>query len=335
MRPDRLAHPALIGLVATVLMILAPAVIYPIFLVKLLCFALFAAAFNLLIGYVGLLSFGHAAFFGTGAYIAAHLLAVRGATPEIALIAATLLSALLGLMIGALAVRRKGIYFAMITLALSQMVYFLYLQADFTGGEDGIQGVPHGTFLGVIDLNAPLALYYTVLGIVVIALLALWRFIHSPFGNILEAIRENEARAVSLGYFPVRYKLVAFTVSAALAGLAGALKAIALQIASLVDVTWQMSGEVVLMTLIGGIGTFSGPLVGAFAIGSLEHYLARSPVPAPVVIGLSFIVCVMLFRKGIVGTLNSWRARTSRPSAGGEPARDATTQENQPNNSKR
>lgn len=297
------ARPVWLALVVIALLLLAPYAIYPLFVVKVLCFALFAAAFNLLIGYVGLLSFGHAALFGGGAYIAAHVLKVHGVSPEIGLLAGTGFSLLLGLAMGFLAIRRKGIYFAMITLALSQMVYFVFLQAPFTGGEDGIQSVPQGMLLGLFDLSRPLTLYYAVLAIVLLAFGLLWRIIHSPFGNILCAIRENEARMISLGYFTSRYKLGAFVISSGLAGLAGSLKAVSFQLASLVDVTWQMSGEVVLMTLLGGIGTFLGPAVGAALVVSLEHFLAASWMPTPVLIGSTFIACVILFRRGIVGQL--------------------------------
>lgn len=318
---------ALIAAAWLVAMIVAPLFFYPVFLVKLLCFTLFAASFNLLLGYVGLLSFGHAAFFGTGGYLCAHALAVWGLPPEVALLIAMSTSAVLGAVIGFLAVRRQGIYFAMITLALGQMVYFIYLQAPFTGGEDGILGVPAGRLFGVIDLGNPMQLYYSALAIVVVALAVLWRVIHSPFGSILTAIRENEARAVSLGYIPDRYKLGAFVLAATLAGLAGGVKAMAFRIASLTDVTWQMSGEVVLMTLVGGIGTFFGPIAGAFAIGSMEHFLAKSPVPAPVVIGAAFILCVLLFRRGIIGSLDQW-LRPSRKRAaketGADPAQEQT-----------
>lgn len=303
---------AWLAIIIFIMLIIAPFVIYPIFVIKLLCFALFAAALNLLIGYIGLLSFGHAAFFGTGAYVSAHAIKVWGLPPELALIVASTFSALLGLFIGFLAVRRQGIYFAMITLALSQMVYFFYLQSNFTGGEDGIQRVPHGYFLGLIDLSNQLNLYYVVLAVVTLTFVLIWRVIHSPFGNIVNAIRENEDRAISLGYASERYKLVVFIFSAALAGLAGGLKAMALQLASLVDVTWQMSGEVILMTLVGGIGTFFGPIVGAFMIGGMEHYLALLPVPAPVIIGITFITCVILFRKGITGTVADLLKRRHR-----------------------
>jgi branched-chain amino acid transport system permease protein len=304
------------GVALALALVAAPMVIYPLFLIKVLCFALFASAFNLLIGYGGLLSFGHAALFGGGAYIAAHAIKVWGFAPELGLLAGTAFGALLGLAMGFLSVRRQGIYFAMITMALSQMVYFIFLQAPFTNGEDGIQSVPQRALFGVFDLSQPLVLYYAVLCIVVLALALVWRVIHSPFGNILKAIRENEARAISLGYLTSRYKLGAFVMSAALAGLAGSLKALSFQIASLVDVTWQMSGEVILMTLLGGIGTFFGPIIGAALVTSLEHFLAASRIPAPVLIGCTFIACVLLFRRGIVGQFQHWRARRQASRSG-------------------
>ena len=281
----------------------APFVLYPVFLMKVLCFALFACAFNLLIGYAGLLSFGHAAFFGGAAYISAHTVKVWGWAPEFGLLAATAVAGLMGLVFGLIAIRRQGIYFAMITLALSQMIFFLALQLPFTHGEDGIQGVPRGTLFGLFDLNQPLTMYYTVLAIFVGGFALIWRTVHSPFGQVLKAIRENEPRAISLGYCTDRYKLVAFVLSASLAGLAGGTKAIVFQLASLTDVTWQMSGEVVLMTLLGGMGTLLGPVVGAALVVTLESYLAATSLPVPVVIGCIFVVCVLVFRRGIVGEL--------------------------------
>ncbi|WP_223677626.1 branched-chain amino acid ABC transporter permease [Azospirillum agricola] len=283
--------------------LVAPFTLYPVFLMKVLCFALFACAFNLLIGYAGLLSFGHAAFFGGAAYVTAHTVKVWGLPPELGLLLGTAFAAVLGLAFGALAIRRQGIYFAMITLALSQMVFFLALQLKFTGGEDGIQAVPRGTLFGLFDLTQPLTMYYVVLAIFLGGFVLIWRTVHSPFGQVLKAIRENEPRAISLGYRTDRYKLLAFVLSASLAGLAGGTKALVFQLASLTDVQWQMSGEVVLMTLLGGMGTLFGPVVGAALVVTLESYLAATSLPVPVVIGAIFVVCVLLFRKGIVGEI--------------------------------
>lgn len=312
--PVAVSVPAKVWTLAAIAgLVVAPLVFYPAFLIKVLCFALFAAAFNLLIGYAGLLSFGHAAFFGGAAYVTAHTVKEWGLTPELGLLAGTAFAALLGLGMGFLAIRRQGIYFTMVTLALAQMVYFVFLQAPFTHSEDGIQAVPQGHLLGLVDLSRPLPLYYTVLAIVLLALAFIWRVVNSNFGNILKAIRENEPRAVSLGYEVNRYKLTAFVMSAALARLAGATKALAFQLATLVDVTWQMSGEVVLMTLLGGIGTFLGPVVGAALVTAMEHYLGSSFIPAPVLIGATFVACVMLFRCRIVGEIEHRRAaRRSR-----------------------
>lgn len=283
------------------ILIAAPMFVYPIFLMKLLCFALFACAFNLLIGYTGLLSFGHAAFFGGAAYFTAYSVKEWGVTPEIGLVIGMAGAALLGLVIGFFAIRRQGIYFAMITLALSQMFYFFCLQAPFTRGEDGLQGVPRGHLFGILDLNGPLNIYYTVLAAFVLALLVIWRFINSPFGMILKSIRENEQRAISLGYSVQRYKLGAFVMSAALAGLAGGLKALVFQFATLTDVTWQMSGEVILMTLLGGIGTMIGPIFGAGLVVTLQNYLATSDFPVTIITGLVFMACVLVFRRGLIG----------------------------------
>ena len=291
-----------IGLLAA---LAAPFVLYPVFVMKVLCFALFACAFNLLIGFAGLLSFGHAAFFGGAAYITAHSAKVWGLGPEVSILLGTGFSALLGLAFGSLAIRRQGIYFAMITLALSQMVFFMALQLKFTGGEDGIQAVPRGMLFGVIDLNDSLTMYYFVLAVFLAGFAVIWRAVHSPFGQVLKAIRENEPRAVSLGYRTERYKLLAFVLSASLAGLAGGTKALVFQLASLTDVTWQMSGEVVLMTLLGGMGTLLGPVVGAAIVVTLESYLAATNLPVPVVIGAIFVVCVLVFRRGIVGELQA------------------------------
>lgn len=288
---------------ALLLAVIAPFAVYPVFLMKVLCFGLFACAFNLLIGYAGLLSFGHAAFFGGAAYATAHAVKVWGVTPEVGLLFGTLCAAALGALFGWVAIRRQGIYFAMVTLALAQMVFFLALQLPFTGGEDGIQGVPRGHLFGVIDLADTLNLYFTVLAIFVGGFLLIWRTVNSPFGQVLKAIRENEARATSLGYRTERYKLLAFVLSAGLAGLAGGTKAIVFQLASLTDIQWQMSGEVVLMTLLGGMGTLVGPLVGAGLVVTLQNYLAATDLPVTVVIGVIFVVCVLLFRRGIVGEI--------------------------------
>ncbi len=282
-------------------LIAAPFFVYPIFLMKMLCFALFACAFNLLLGYTGLLSFGHAAFFGGAAYFTAHAAKVWGWPPEAAILLGVAGGALLGLVIGFFAIRRQGIYFAMITLALSQMFFFFCVQAPFTGGEDGIQGVPRGTLFGVLDLRQPLNIYYTVLGIFLIGVFAIWRIVHSPFGMILRSIRENENRAISLGYSVANYKLAAFVMSAALAGLAGAAKALVFQFATLTDVGWQMSGEVILMTLLGGIGTMVGPIVGAGLVVALQNTLATSAFPVTIATGIIFMICVLVFRRGIVG----------------------------------
>ena len=285
------------------LLAVAPFFIYPLFLMKALCFALFACAFNLLIGYVGLLSFGHAAFLGSAGYTSAYAAKAWGWPPELAILAGTAIAAALGLAIGALAIRSKGIYFANITLALAQMVYFFCVQAKFTGGEDGIQSVPRGAFLGLFDLRNITTMYFVVLAIFIAGFMLLYRTIHSPFGQVLKAIREHEPRAVSLGYSAERYKLVAFVLSATLSGLAGGTKAIVFQLASLTDVHWTMSGEVVLMTLLGGLGTVFGPVVGAFIVISLENYLAQLGAWVTVVQGVIFIICVLTFRRGVVGEI--------------------------------
>ncbi len=301
------------ALVLLALALLAPTVIYPLFLMKVLCFALFACAFNLLIGYVGLLSFGHAMFFGYGSYVSAytakaayvtgHAVKVWGWPTEIGILAGTVVAALLGLVFGLIAIRRQGIYFAMITLALAQMVFFFSLQAPFTGGEDGIQAIPRRPLLGFINIQNDLTFYYVVLAIFLFGFAVIYRTVHSPFGQVLKAIRENEPRAVSLGYKVDRYKLLAFVLSTALAGLAGSTKAIVFQLASLTDVHWGMSGEVVLMTLVGGIGTILGPVVGAAIIVAMQNYLASIGEWVLVVQGIVFVVIVMAFRKGIVGEI--------------------------------
>jgi branched-chain amino acid transport system permease protein len=289
-----------------VLLAAAPFFLYPIFVMKILCFALFACAFNLLLGYGGLLSFGHAAYFGMASYVSAHAAKVWGLTPELAVITGTLVAAALGLVIGALAIRRQGIYFAMVTLAFAQMVYFFSLQADFTGGEDGIQAVPRGHLFGLIDLRSPEALYFFVLAIFFAGILLIYRIIHSPFGQVLKAIRENEPRAISLGYRVNHYKLAVFVLSATLAGAAGATKAIVFQLASLTDVYWTMSGEVVLMTLLGGMGTVFGPIVGAAIIVTMQNYLASFGDWVTIIQGTIFVVAVLLFREGIVGVIAKW-----------------------------
>ncbi len=286
-----------------VLALVAPFVVYPIFLMKALCFALFACAFNLLLGYVGLLSFGHAVFFGWAAYVAGYSARSLGLPTEFAILAGTAFAAVLGLGFGWLAIRRRGIYFAMITLALAQMMYFFALQAPFTGGEDGLQPIPRGWLLGVIDLGQMLNMYYFVLAVFVFGFLVVYRTVHSPFGQVLKAIRENQDRAISLGYNIAHYKLVAFVLSATLAGLAGATKAFVFQFATLTDVHWHTSGEVVLMTLLGGMGTIFGPVVGAFVVVTLQNYLAGFGGWVTVITGAIFVACVLLFRRGIVGEL--------------------------------
>ena len=296
--------PELFAFGAMVLILLvAPAFIYPVFLMKALCFALFACAFNLLLGYVGLLSFGHALFFGWGGYLCAYAAKIWGFPPELAILTGTAAAAGLGLIAGAIAIRRQGIYFAMITLALAQMMYFFALRAPFTGGEDGIQGVPRGYLFGLFNLSDRTTMYFVVLAIFLGGFLLIYRIVHSPFGQVLEAIRENEARAISLGYKTNRYKLLAFTLSATLAGVAGSTKAIVFQLASLTDVHWTMSGEVILMTLVGGLGTVFGPVVGAFIIVAMQNYLAGFGQWVTVIQGLIFVICVLLFRRGIIGEI--------------------------------
>src|SRR5215467_10827960 len=285
------------------LALVAPFAIYPVFLMNVLCFALFACAFNLLIGYVGLLSFGHAMFFGFAAYISGYAVKAWGWEPLLGIAAGMTVAAAMGLLAGAIAIRRQGIYFAMVTLALAQMVFFFCLQAKFTGGEDGIQAIPRRPLLGLIDIRNDFALYYVVLLIFSVGFLTIYRAIHSPFGQVLKAIRENEARTISLGYAVDRFKLIAFVLSAALAGLAGATKAIVFQLASLTDVTWQMSGEVVLMTLVGGMGTVLGPIVGAAIIVSMQNYLSGFGEWVLVIQGVIFVTMVLLFRRGIVGEM--------------------------------
>ena len=298
MRHQKIAFAVMLAIFA-----LAPFVVYPVFLMKVMCFALFACAFNLLIGFGGLLSFGHAMFLGTAGYITAHSAKVWGFPPELAILAGTFAAFVLGVVTGLLAIRRQGIYFAMITLALAQMIFFFYLQAPFTHGEDGIQAVPRGRLFGFIDLTSIWAMYYTVLVVFFAGFLLIWRAIHSPFGQVLKAIRENEPRAISLGYDTTQYKFQAFVLSATLAGLAGATKAIVFQLASLTDVHWTMSGEVVLMTLLGGLGTLFGPVIGALIIISMENYLAQFGAWVTIVQGVIFVICVLTFRRGIVGEI--------------------------------
>jgi branched-chain amino acid transport system permease protein len=316
MRQLKIGH-----LVLLALGLVAPYFVYPVFLMKALCFALFAAAFNLLLGYVGLLSFGHAAYFGFGAYVCGHVAKVWGFTPELALLAGTAVGTFMGLIFGWLAIRRQGIYFAMITLALAQMVYFFCIQAPFTHGEDGIQAIPRGYLFGLIDLNPNLTLYYFVLVIFLLGLFFIQRVTHSPFGRVLMAVRENEPRAISLGYKTQRYKLLAFVLSAGLSSLAGAMKVLVFQLASLTDVHWHASGEVVLMTLLGGVGTVLGPVVGAFLVVAIQNYFAQVGAWVTIIQGTIFVACVLTFRRGIVGEVREWwqRRDRQRPDAGVDP----------------
>jgi branched-chain amino acid transport system permease protein len=279
--------------------------LYPVFLMKALCFAIFACAFNLLLGYTGLLSFGHAMFLGSAGYITGHVVKELGWPPELGILAGTLAAAVLGYIVGSIAIRRQGIYFAMTTLALSQMIYFLCVQFKFTGAEDGLQGVPRGKLFGMIDLTNDTNMYYLVLAIFAFAFWLIYRTIHSPFGQVLKSIRENEPRAISLGYDVDKYKLLAFVLSAGLAGLAGSTKTMVMQLASLTDVHWHASGEVVLMTLLGGLGTVLGPVVGAFVIVTLQNYLAGFGSWVTVITGAIFVICVLAFRRGIVGELQA------------------------------
>jgi branched-chain amino acid transport system permease protein len=288
--------------VMTVLLLLVPFTgIYPFFVMQALCFALLACAFNLLVGYGGLLSFGHAMFLGTAGYISAHALKVWGVTPELGILIGTAGAAALAVVTGAVAIRRQGIYFSMITLALSQLLYFIYLQTPFTHGEDGIQGIPQGHLLGILDLSKPTVLYYVIVAGFLFGFLVIFRSINSPFGEVLKSIRENEQRAISLGYKTDQYKLLAFILSGTLGGFAGALKVFVAQNASLTDVHWTMSGEIVLMTLVGGLGTVFGPVVGAFVIIAMQQYLAGFGQWVTVIQGVIFVVCVLTFRRGIIG----------------------------------
>jgi branched-chain amino acid transport system permease protein len=288
---------------------LGPVFIYPVFLMKVMCFGLYACAFNLLLGYAGLLSFGHAMFLGMAGYVAAHAAKVWGLTPELAILAGAATACGLGVVSGLIAIRRQGIYFAMITLALAQMVYFFCLQAPFTGGEDGIQAVPRGRLLGIVDLSDVRAMYSTVFVIFFAGFALIYRIVHSPFGQVLKAIRENEARAISLGYDASRYKLIAFVLSATLAGVAGAANALVFQLAALNAVHWTMSGEVVLMTLLGGLGTVFGPVVGALVVLTMENYLAQLGAWVTIAQGAIFVACVLTFRRGIVGELSAFLSR--------------------------
>ena len=299
-------HHMIIFAALLVFLIAAPFFLYPVFLMKVLCFALFACAFNLLLGYGGLLSFGHAAYFGGAAYVSAHAAKIWGFTPELSILLGAGSAAFLGLVIGALAIRRQGIYFAMVTLAFAQMVFFFALQAPFTGGEDGIQAVPRNLLFGVFNIAHDRAFYFFVLFIVFAGLLFIYRIIHSPFGQVLKAIRENEPRSVSLGYHVNRYKLAVFVLSATLAGVAGATKALVFQLASLTDVHWSMSGEVVLMALLGGMHTVFGPIIGATLIVTMQNYFAGFGAWVTILQGVIFVIAVLMFREGIVGVLGKW-----------------------------
>ncbi len=298
-------------LVVLAFLLVSPFVgVYPVFMMKALCFAIFACAFNLLLGYTGLLSFGHASFMGSAAYATGWLVRSAHLSPELGVLAGTLVAGVLGLVVGLIAIRRQGIYFAMITLAMAQMIYFICLQMPFTGGEDGLQGVPRGRLFGLLPLDNDLVMYYLVLAVFVAVFLAIVRIVHSPYGQVLKAIRENEPRAISLGYDVDRYKLLAFVLSTALAGLAGSMKTLVLGFATLSDVHWSLSGEVILMTLLGGMGTFAGPVVGAVTIIGLQNFLAdRVGSWVTVIIGVIFVFCVIAFRRGIVGELLAWLQR--------------------------
>ena len=300
-----------VWLLGLLLLVIAPYVgVYPVFLMNALCFAIFACAFNLLLGYTGLLSFGHAAFMGSAAYVTGWLVRSAGWSPEFGVLAGTLGAGVLGLLVGLVAIRRQGIYFAMVTLAMAQMIYFICLQVPYTGGEDGLQGVPRGKLLGLLPLDNDRVMYFLVLVIFVAVFLGVVRIVHSPYGQVLKAIRENEPRAISLGYDVDRYKLLAFVLSTTIAGLAGSVKTLVLGFATLSDVHWSLSGEVVLMTLLGGMGTFAGPVVGAFTIIGLQNFLAdRVGSWVTVIIGAIFVFCVIAFRKGIVGELLAWQQR--------------------------
>ena len=301
-------------LVGLAILLAAPFIgLYPVFMMKALCYAIFACAFNLLLGYTGLLSFGHAAYLGAAAYATGWLVRTAGWSPEFGVLAGTLIAAACGLVIGFIAIRRQGIYFAMVTLAMAQMIYFVFLQAPFTGGEDGLQGVPRGKLFGLLPLTDDRVLYYVVLAVFVAVFLFIIRIVHSPYGQVLKAIRENEPRAISLGYDVDRYKLLAFVLSTAIAGLGGSLKTLVLGFATLTDAHWSLSGEVVLMTLLGGLGTFAGPVLGAFTIIGLQDFLSdRVGSWINVIIGAIFVVCVVAFRKGFVGELLAWQQRRGK-----------------------
>jgi branched-chain amino acid transport system permease protein len=316
MTPERLGRIAWLAVLA--ILVAAPFIgLYPIFVMNALCFAIFACAFNLLLGFTGLLSFGHAAYFAAAAYATGWLVRSAGWPPELGVLAGTLIASAAGLVVGLIAIRRQGIYFAMITLAMAQMIYFVFLQAPFTGGEDGLQGVPRGKLFGLLDLGSDVVLYFVVLAVFVAVFLFVIRVVHSPYGQVLKAIRENEPRAVSLGYDVDRYKLLAFVLSTGLAGLAGSMKTLVLGFATLSDAHWSLSGEVVLMTLLGGMGTFAGPVLGAFTIIGLQNFLAdRVGSWVTVIIGVIFVVCVLAFRKGIVGELLAWQQRRAAKASG-------------------
>jgi len=310
--PRRAANDEFVAFtVMTVLLVMVPLTgLYPYFVMQALCFALLACAFNLLIGYGGLLSFGHAMFLGTAGYCTAHALKVWGLSPEIGILVGVGAAAALAVVTGLIAIRRQGIYFAMITLALSQLLFFVYLQTPFTHGEDGIQGIPQGVLFGLFDLSRPITLYYVIFAGFLLGFLIIYRAINSPFGEVLKAIRENEPRAVSLGYKTDQYKLLAYIISGTLAGFAGALKVFVAQNASLTDVHWTMSGEIVLMTLVGGLGTIFGPIVGAFVIIAMQQYLAGFGQWVTVIQGAVFVICVLTFRRGIVGEIANFFKRS-------------------------
>ena len=302
----QLSNQLKINIVLIAVALVLPLFVYPVFLMKVLCFGLFAAAFNLMLGFVGMLSFGHAAFLATGGYVTGYLMINAGLTPEVGILCGTAAAAALGYAFGKLSVKREGIYFAMVTLALAQLVFFLFLQAPFTEGENGLQGIPRGFLLGIVDLSNSNAMYYFVLVVFLLGFWLIHRTIHSPFGQVLKAIRENEARAISLGYDVKRYKLIAFVLSASLSGLAGATKSLVFQLESLTDAHWHMSGEVVLMTLVGGMGTIFGPLVGAGVIVGIENLFSGGEMGnyIHIIMGVIFVVCVLMFRSGVVGEFN-------------------------------